>query len=254
MTTKILILLALLASPAHGVTFIQTSVLPIDSTLMLTDEYQGATSANPAINETTTSFTTEDDSLLVVVLTIANETNAVNGNTTVSGGGLTWTQRVDQGEDYLATYYHTTEIWTAPVTTGASTTLDVDNSAVAGSTFGALLQYTIWNVENYDATSATATGVFTDSGEEIITLSSAPATSSLVFAARGMTATSGNGTSATEGTGWTELMDVDHTVTGLSSLQAMDRTGSTSTSVTWAEISSFGTITMGAMVALEITN
>ncbi len=70
---------------------------------------------------------------------------------------MTWTRRVDFGMDYLSAYYSTTEIWTAPVTTGASITLDIDNSAAGDSAFGGHLQYTIMSVENYDATSATAT-------------------------------------------------------------------------------------------------
>lgn len=225
----------------------------IASTLLLTDEYLGSTSANPGINETTTSFTTSDDTLLVAMIGASNQTNALTGNLTVSGGSLTWTRRVTIGADYISTYYNTTEIWTAPVTTGASITLDIDSSVAAGSAFGAHLQYTIWEVENYDSTGATATGTFDASGSHSITLSASPATTSLVFAARSMIATVGNGTSATPGGGWTELMDVNHTNTGLLSLQAQERDGSTSTTVNWSEISSFTTITAGTSVALEVT-
>lgn len=225
----------------------------ITSSLLLTDEYNSSANDDPAINETTSSITTVDDSLLVVMLTISNHAEAVNGTTTVSGGGLTWTKQVDQGSNYLSTYYITTEIWTAPVTTGASITLDIDSSAAAGSGFGGYLQYTIWSVENYDSVGATATSTFSANGSHSSTLSGAPATTSLVMAVRGITTGDSNNTSATQGSGWTELVDVNHTGTGLLSMQAQERDGSTSTSVSWAEISSHSTVTMGSTAALEIT-
>jgi len=242
-------------NPAFAVIIVQSSgsTPAIDSTLLLTDEYFGATDTTPAVDETTSSITTVDDSMIVVMLTIANEDAAVFGNTTVSGGGLTWSNVIDQGDDYLATYYITTEIWAAQVTTGASITLDIDASMASGSSFGANMQYSIWSVENADTVSALASGVPAVTGSYSLTLSSAPASTSLVMAARGITAEVGTATTATEGTGWTELFDLPDTGSIITSFQGMERGGSTSDQVTWDVISSHATVTMNSTVAAEIT-
>src|SRR5688572_27167093 len=75
------------------------------------------------------AFTPPDNSLLVAVVgCIFNDSLAT---TTVSGGGLTWTQRVASSAAGDGGYNWRVEIWTAPVATGASMTVTNANASTA---------------------------------------------------------------------------------------------------------------------------
>lgn len=73
------------------------------------------------------SFTPANNSLLVVCVNW-DEYNTSSTHT-VSGGSLTWTQRVERNYDDSGSHAGGAAIWTAPVSTGASMTVTVTRAA-----------------------------------------------------------------------------------------------------------------------------
>lgn len=103
--------------------------------------------------------------------------------------------------------------------------------------------YTIAGADTTDPVGATATGTETWNGTdtldgaETITLDSAPATDSTVVAAIYLDAANGDITKAVApGSGWTEDAELPGSGSVEGFLQVQQRTGSTSTSVDWADI------------------
>lgn len=214
-----------------------------------------------AISVATASFTPSNSSLLCVILTITCDTGAVNANTTVSGGSLTWTKRLaidDSGSGYNTTL----EFWTAPVATGASMTVTVANTANAATgSDHTRVSIKVFDFTGYDTGSpvgATASTAATWSdGAQSLTLSANPASASYVMAARAFVEDAANDVTATHGTGWTELSDnfVLAGSEGYACLQAQYRTGSTSTTVGWDDVNVEGLglfAGLSSAIAIEI--
>jgi hypothetical protein len=156
--------------------------------------------------------------------------------TITDSAGLTWTSRAATTGSPAWSYG--IRVWTAPVTTGVSMTVTVD--------CGAFTVYA-YRIEAYDFTdydTATPIGgtiVGTDpdgDGALALTLSAAPASSSIVMAHLATILNDADGT-ATEGSGWTELFDVS----GGSFMvrETETRTGSTSDQVDWVDVLATGT-------------
>lgn len=198
-----------------------------------------------AVAATTTSFTPPNNSLLVVVTNLLNDDDGDNmwTNNQVTGGGLTWTQRAHaQGTNAGFPEYNSgLEIWTAPVTTGSSMTVTAANSnGVSGSAFsdGARIGIQIMAFTGYD--SADPIGVATSSNNignttGNMTLPSTTDLTSTVLAARSFVAATTDSTSASPGTGWTEVYDYA-TANGYGELQTQVRVSSTSAAVYWTDI------------------
>ena len=214
---------------------------------------------NNNMDGTTGSFTPQDNSLLVVVVSLVYDP-AVSFAVTISGGSLTWTERVTAINGPSSNYYERLSIFTAPVSTAASMTISVNGNSSGGadSPIASVQAFSFTGYNTGTPTGATATDAngLAD-GENAMTLSGSPASSSVVIAARSWTADSANNETATPDTsgGWAEIYD-NVPLTGFSGytcLQSQARTGSTSTDVRWDDTADNGTgFFTGAAVALEI--
>ena len=204
---------------------------------------------------TTGSFTPSANSLLTVI--VCAETN--NGSSNISASltitdsaGLTWTAITNVGNS--TSWATGMRAWRAPVgASPSSMTVTVDCGA------NNIYEYLVDAIDftGYDTSSpigATATGGGSGSnglgadGAASITLSAAPASSSLVIGALGGDTSSTGG--VTYGTGWTELYDVRGP--GEAFLQVQERTGSTSTTVGWNDICTSGTAWKSLGLAFEV--
>lgn len=198
--------------------------------------------------------------LAVFVLVQPNSSADVASATTISGGSLTYTARATQG---LPGTGSTTQAvcFTSTAAGGSAFTLTFDCGAnnifwykwfvyeVAGGAVAA-------------PTAATATGTLgtgssnSVDGADSITLSAAPASSSVVVAAIGVDAETDATNGASPDTGWTEDGQVVPTAGSFDGYaQAMQRGGSTSTAVSWADVKTgpVGAETFGAaQLAVEL--
>lgn len=202
---------------------------------------------------TTNAFTPPDNSLLVVMVQ-AIENGGVDpllADLTISGGGLTFANQVQVSEDL--DFSDAVRIYTAPVVAGASMTLTMDCGTRSIGEYAVSVEACTGHHPS-SPVGATATGHATSgfSGPPdpvALTLSGAPAPTSLVFAAMGMCKAPNPGT--TQGAGWTELQDLNNTDWG--GLQTQVRGSSTSTSVDWADIrAGGGSLFNYAAAAIEI--
>jgi hypothetical protein len=210
------------------------------------------------INLSTTSFTPSDNVLLVLAVGFLVESAGDFSNDpplAVAGGSLTWTRRTHTEED-LGGYVATHQIWTAPVTTGASMTITVTDDISAATGDGIHGMWEVLEVSDYntgDPVGASASNTGLGNGAGALTLSGAPASSSLVLASRFYAPDGAESCNATPATGWTEISDLNHTNPGYSELQTQRRTGSTSTGVNWDDLSSGSAAAfVSHAVALEI--
>lgn len=199
---------------------------------------------------TTGAFTPRDNSLLVIVATANGATNnGLRGTDLTIGdslGTLSWTSRVATTEGPAAS--QAIRIWTAPIGTGQSMTVTIDAGAFDVYQYRVVpLDYT-----GYDTTTSTGgkiTGSDADgAGAASITLDAAPASSDETI---GVAVIETNTGGVTEGAGWTEL--VDQVTTGWWGMQLQVRTGSTSTSVDWADLdATAGGASQGILAALVV--
>lgn len=201
---------------------------------------------NTAINENFTAFTPPANSLLVLAVAIIWENDALDDTFTVtSDQGLVWTKREESTKDAnpsFPTILGKIEVWTAPVgASPASTTINVAgvfNDDTVGLDYRVRCQCVAYTGYNVSAPiGATISGENLAAGYDTpvtITLSGSPLSSSYVFAARNTVPLNGAICRAVPGTGWSEIYDFQDAA-GYGDLQCMDRTGSTSASVTWDE-------------------
>jgi hypothetical protein len=207
---------------------------------------------NEQASYTTASFTPPNNSLLVVVLSASTDNGDLRSGTGVSGGSLTWTSRCAAGATNVyasVNYYSTIEIWTAPVTTGASMTVTVTPSQTADFFDVEVYSITGHNVASPVGATGTLTSFATDATP--IVLGSAPAATSLVMAAKYQNPNNQGGTTAKPGNGWTESYDGYDTNDGGNAVQ--ERRGSTSTDCAWLDIDEAGVGSFMAIgVAIEI--
>jgi hypothetical protein len=190
---------------------------------------------------TSSSFTPPSSSLLVVgagyieVGTTTDPTSAV----AISGGSLTWTQGIAVVVDPTS-YPLLVKIWTAPVITGASMALTL---SAGGRNVGfyapSVVAYTGYDTSTPVGATGSASDATLYGGASpvtgSITLSGAPAAASEVFA---VAAISRDTAGTSPGSGWTEVHDVNQGTYG--GMQSQVRTGSTSTSVAWADLRAGG--------------
>lgn len=131
---------------------------------------------------------------------------------------------------------------------GSSMTVSLD----AGSTAIENYRVTVWDIQDYGGTGAiiqtTSSNFLTPVS---ITLSGAPASSSVVVACANVGL--GGGTSTvTPASGWTEVEDT--TRDSWYNFQIQTRTGSTSTSVDWDDLATGASPIGAALMAFEITH
>ena len=201
---------------------------------------------------TTTSFTPPSSSLLVVFVAAIENGGADSCVTdlTVAGGGWTYTSRVQIGAGNGFT--SAARLWTAPVTTGVSMTLDVDCAARNIGFYGvSIVAYTGYDTSTpIGATGSNSqVGGFTGPPDPFsLTLSAAPVTTSEVFAGVSIDK---NTAGVTPGSTFTEIHDFVNTSWG--GCETEIRTGSTSTTVDWVDLRSGGGGLFDASgVAIEI--
>lgn len=189
----------------------------------------------------TGSFTPPDNSLLVVISLFSNESDA-DGDTgyVLTGGSLTWTKRDSLNFSFSTNNCYNVQLWTAPVTTGASMTLTLTHTGIQ-SYSGYIFPYAY---EGYDTGSpvggtdvANATGT-----TQTLTLSSAPATDSEVIGGIVVIAANGDAsdTTITAGSGFTLIGSPQVGTNAFAKAQTEFRTGSTSDQVTFGTTSSAG--------------
>jgi hypothetical protein len=188
---------------------------------------------------TSDSFTPANDSLLVLVITGIPNNNGPTPTPTVTTSGLTWTQRAAyQGSGLYGVY---SQIWTAPVTTGAAMTVAVNLSEQQE-----IFSIAVYEVTNYDTASpigaSLATGGTTRSGAWSGALSATPDPSSVIISG----VYSSNTPTITLNSSWTEGYRV---TSGNSLMVAMSRTGLSNTTV---EIDALATSFQWAASFLEI--
>jgi hypothetical protein len=186
------------------------------------------------------AFTPSANSIVVVVMGCINDGGRVDtGGLAVTGGGLTWTRQLQVGVE-ASGWSQTFEVWTAPVgSSPPSVALNVAGAIASGS-YAAHVHVNAFDFTGYDTSSPIGTkkivsGAGTEYGAYSMTLDAAPASSSIVLAGRYCSTSGGNPTNATVGSGWTELYDYGTDTSGQGDLQTQERTGSTSTSVAWAD-------------------
>lgn len=179
------------------------------------------------------TFTPAANSLLVAVVgTAYGGTSAVPNNITVAGGGLTWARQAAVSNS--SSNEAALQIWTARVATAQPLALTLDEGA--DNVYIYMLQ--VRNYTNFDAISpfgGSAVNTLLSQPAGTMTLSSAPAASSEVIAARVHNASSGAYSSATPGSGWTELYD-QYPFSGVAGLEAQVRKNSTSSTVSWTDV------------------
>jgi hypothetical protein len=201
------------------------------------------TTAGVAVSATFSAFTPTANSLLVVALQGVNGPagNISTSGLTVSGGGLTWTRAAQRGQVSALNYSSTVEIWTAPVgaspascalTVSSTVTSDTDPCRVCVQAFdyaGTVIDASNPVVQVKTALPGTGTGAYS------FTLDAAPVSGSIVVAARGITPANVDNFTADPGSGWTEIYDAVSSG-GYGALETQERTGSTSTTIAWADI------------------
>lgn len=193
------------------------------------------------LSHTTASFTPPSNCVLVATVGCVNGGGGADVRTglALSGGGHSWTRQVGPLGGTVAGYTSAGEIWTAPVTTGASMTCTLVHAGNVGDDKSValihVLSYTSDTGTPEIGTPNTASGAH-DQGDGAvqITLGSAPATASEVVAARWYSS-NGSDTTATPEAAWTEIYDAQ-AGSGYGSLQTQIRTGSVSTAVDWDSV------------------
>jgi hypothetical protein len=203
---------------------------------------------------TPAAFTPTNGALVVVILQAQSSSDGG-----MEGADLTLTNSLSLEQTLRVTspnapagWSYGSRIWTF-VGTGASMTLSADAGAHSVENYRFDVYEFSSDASGTVGVGATATGTDADgNGAAAITLSAAPATSSHVLAAANVALSSEPSGSMTEGAGWTQLTDVGRGDWWVFGVQT--RTGSTSTSVDWADLNAGGGTALGAvLMALEIT-
>ncbi len=202
---------------------------------------------------TTGAYTPSNNSLQLACVYASGENNdaLAASDIKISTSGVTWTSQA-------ATTTHTgygygVSAYTAPISTGASMTIQVDAGA---------FNVHRWRVEVYEYTGYNtgspvgATAIGSDADGDVaaaLTLSANPAADSDVMACLLVALTSGAG-GVTPNAAWSEIFELSETAWQV--MQSQARTGSTSTSVDWDDINSGGggTGVGAAFLAVEIKN
>lgn len=193
---------------------------------------------NATVSATSASFTPQASSLLVLTVALHMTGNDPGTNTSVSGGGLTWTRATTQ-ESSSAIYYGVIEIWTAPVGgSPAAMTITVTNPAT--ELYGvAHVFFQVSSFTGYDTGTPVGTaggGIPTAGGAYSFDLPASPASTSVVIAGRFWFPGASVDSTATPGSGWTEVYDYPTPTYGYGDLETEVRGSSTSTTVSWVNL------------------
>jgi hypothetical protein len=187
---------------------------------------------------TTSAFSTTSGSLLVAIV-IAGTDNPSTGEPSyvLTGGSLTWTKRTSAVGEYSGDGM-LVQIWTAPVTTGASITLTSTHTGINSYNMG-IYPFT------YTGQHATPTGGFaaatSTTTTTALTLSATPASDSEILAAMVVAANDGDAAGATIAPADSFVELAEYTTTdSFYKRQIQTRTGSTSTAVSWTTTTDAG--------------
>lgn len=197
-----------------------------------------ATSGGSQTSITTPSFTPNNNSLLVAAINCQEDHDPYSTfNESVSGGGLIWTKRVEnEGSSSAGGFGCKQYIYTAPVSTGASMT--VNFQPVTDTVGGAAI--TIYEFQNYNTSTPTgatqANNGYNRSGAWTGNLSGTPNSSSYIVSI----ACSDEGT-ITPNTSWTSSdFSTDPYCTSSGNWyirqDTTSTTGKTSTTISWTAV------------------
>lgn len=197
------------------------------------------------------SFTPANGSLLCVVVQAMDTTGAsmTGADLTITDSlGSTWTPVGNTGTP--PTWAYGIRAWTTPITTGASMTVTID---CGGYDIRNYVLY-VFDVTGYDTGTPVAgfiAGTDADGdGAGALTLSATPTADDIAIAAT-IVQTGGTG-AITHGTGWTEKYETGEADWCRAQFQI--RTGSTSTSVGWDDLSTAGSPFDAVMLAFIVKN
>lgn len=198
---------------------------------------------------TTPSFTPPSDSLLVVRVGCTSNVSSGDTRTNLSLSSSVGSPTLVVTAPTAPTWDYAEKIWVIPIGAASSMTVTADCGAVNVYFYQThIVAYTGYNVGT--PTGATATGTDSDgNGAATITLSAAPGADSEVVAAAGVSMDYGVN-SMTAGSGWNEVYESN--APDWHGWQLQVRGGSTSTSVSWADLSASDTPGSAIMVAVEI--
>lgn len=212
--------------------------------LTRTNMFGGRTQSGPS-----SSFTPPDNSLLVAVVGACQSSGNTDpsGDIGISGGGLTWTPRLNIGSP--VSFSRGVRIFTAPVVTGASMTVT--------GTLGArpihsldihVFAYEGANMSSPVGVTAQSNTVPGGAGPQTLTLSGTPALSSEVLAAMHTNPTSAS-SPITPTSPWVEQYDNG----GLNiQMQTQTRAGDASTGVSWSGVgATFGSTNVAAAIEIK---
>lgn len=155
--------------------------------ITVTNKYALGDGSGGGWPKTSSAFTPSNSSLLIAMATNITAFGTATNTWSCSGGSLTWTKRAeflaaDDGNGLCSTVV----MYTAPVTTGASMTVQM--SASGGTADGATISMSVTEVTGHDASPIGVSGtdgegqLHTHSGTETVTLSGTTASaSSVVF-------------------------------------------------------------------------
>lgn len=204
-----------------------------------------ATSASPS------AITFAADSLVVVVVGGTKSSTSTSA-LAVTASGLTFTNQ--KSAQQAGTDKADIAVFTAPDASGGSRTLTIADGAVTHyGLFYAVYEVTGHNIAAPIGVTATQADNLTD-GAKTMALLGAPAASSVVIAGVYIDTSAGLN-QVDPGAGWTEDAEVDSSGgTNFGVLEVESRTGSTSTSVDWADIRAAASVAAfsTAGVAIEI--
>lgn len=221
--------------------------------LSRTDITNGSAS-NVAVGTATVSgsFTPPNNSLLVLVLGISI-TQSSSTSRSVSGGGLTWTLQKSSSGNLLG-FFGYSDIYTAPITTGASMTVSITGSGTAGQHYALVYDICAYTGHNTSTPiGATASGQDLSGGNPSagMTLSGSPASTSEVLAVA-LQDCDGTGAGPYQGTGYTNLFFAGPSNGDAIPVEIEYRDSSTSTAVAFQDMLSTGASYGWVGAAVEI--
>lgn len=185
---------------------------------------------------TSGAFTPNNNSILVAIGGAGMPTTTFALTISDSLGG-TWTQRASQTSN-AGSWTNGARIWTRPVTTGASMTVSLDHGATSVDSYAlSVLEWTGYDV------ATPVTGVISklaaNDGADSVTLTAAPVAADVSLGVLVRDTNTGTGTT-TPGSTFTEIQDFGASV-GIG-IETEERTGSTSTTVDWVDVTTAGDI------------
>lgn len=189
---------------------------------------------------TTASFTPRNNSLLIVVAQAMSDgvVGSFDGSNITLANSASLTMTAIGNTSAAPSWYYGARAWRMSVGTGASMTISLD----AGTTSIISYAVTVYDITGHDTTTPIAgfiAGSDADgNGSHSITLAATPASGDIAIGGVAVQLSGGDNT-VTVGTGWTE--DYDTTENSWYGFQTQRRTGSTSTTVTWDDLSATGT-------------